>query len=332
MAGGLQAEARRFFASPVTEAELSRAWNRPLVEGLQLAPQSFAALVPRRFLWASLDGLGRLDLCLARFRPVTAEFSRDEAAVRNHFRGSVAVEASVAVRFSPSASVREALGLDPAAPPVAVARYTAARACSFGYRSDNEGCSRGQCLASLAPLIWSGDSGEDLNGGRCGGEPLPVVLAAQNELAGASELRDLAAALEPLYWQGRAARVAALGADVRRSSEFEAASAAYLRYFALAGLTLATYPDVTEPLAPLFTADGRLAPQGYVRALLDDRRDPAALAAELAGAREQVLAVVAGRGSEVARGDGVYRLPPLHALRETLTRIDLLLAAYRGGS
>jgi hypothetical protein len=50
---------------------------------------------------------------------------------------------------------------------------------------------------------------------------------------------------------------------------------------------------------------------------------------EIDAVRSKVLKKVTARGAEVARGDARYRLPQLGALRETLSRIDMLLAGYQ---
>jgi len=63
--------------------------------------------------------------------------------------------------------------------------------------------------------------------------------------------------------------------------------------------------------------------------LIDKRMDPAALEVEIDAVRAKVLKKVNTRGAEVARDDARYRLPQLHALRETLSRIDMLLAGYQ---
>jgi hypothetical protein len=125
------------------------------------------------------------------------------------------------------------------------------------------------------------------------------------------------------------AQRARLTADARRSSEFETASANYLRYFALAGLTLGAWPDPSQPLAPLFTDDDPLSPRAIVAAMVDQRVPQQALEADLERWRAQVLTAVTKRGREVAADGALYRLPHYSGLRETLGRVDLALAAYR---
>lgn len=326
---GLSAESRRFFDAPITATELARSWNRDAVAGFGFTLEGWAALVPRPYLWAALDGHGELEICLAKMRPAVAEFTREEGPLRNHLKANVALEAQLVVRFTPGAVLTRELGLPAARPAIEIARYEATRACSFAYRNDAEGCSRGQCLAQLAPQLWASEAGAPINGGSCSGEPLPRQLARQNRLEGAGELVDLAEALAGPYWQARAERSARLLADAARSSEYENASALYLQYFALAGTTLGTWPDPSEPLAPLYADEDALTPRAVLERLVEARSGAAALEAELAAVRSQVLAQVVARGREVERDDALYRLRHLHALRETLTRIDLMLAAYQ---
>ena len=326
---GLSAESRRFFGSPITVEELGRSWNRETVAGFGLAPESYAALVPLPFLWAALDGLGELEICFAGLRPSKVEFTRDDAPVRNHLRASATLEAVIEVYFAPARDTAWALGLDPAGPPVRVARYDGLRECSFGYRPDGDHCVRGQCLAELAPRFWAAAPGESLNGGSCAGAPLPRQLRRDQAVAGAGELVDLGKALAAPFWHGRVAQRARLEADARRSSEFETASANYLRLFALSGLTLGAWPDPSEPLAPLFTEEDPLAPRAIVAAMVERRMPPAELQAELATQRAEVMQKVGARGREVAADDAIYRLQQFGSLRETILRIDLMLAAYR---
>lgn len=327
---GLLAEARRFFATPITAEELARSWNRDAVAGFGLEPQSYAALVPLPFLWSALEGMGELEICLARFRPGVAEFTRDESPLRNHLQARVDVDATLEVRFRPGPELAARLNIDPARPQIVVARYQGARSCTFGYRMDAEGCSRGQCLAQVVPLIWSADAGTDINGGTCSGDSLVQQLARDNQLSDRGELIDLGEAFAGPYWEGRAAQLARLEGDARRSSEFETASSYYLRYFALAGVTLGAWPDPAEPLAPLFGEEDPVAPRAVVNALLERKVPGPVLEEELAVHQARILEKVAARGAEVAEGDALYQLAHMAGLRETLMRVDLLLAAYRG--
>lgn len=328
---GLLAEARRFFASPVTAEELARSWHRDAIGGFGLAPISHADLVPPPYLWAALDGHGELEICLSRFRPVVAEFTRDEMPVRDHLRASVELDAELEVRFTPGPELARDLALDSARPPIVIARHAATRRCTFGYRMDAAGCSRGQCLAQLAPTMWSAESSVSLNGGSCAGESLPLQLARDNSLAGAGELVDLGAALAGPYWRKRAPAQARLEADVLRSSEFETASALYLRYFALAGMTLAAWQDSAPPLAPLFSDDDPVAPRAIVAALTERRMPVDELDRAMSAEHARILEQVAARGQQVAAGEAYARLPHLVALREVLSRVDLMLLAYQPG-
>lgn len=324
---GLLAESRRFFDAPITASELARSWNRSAADDFDLAPEDYATLVPARFLWAALDGLGKLDVCLTRFRPAIAAFTREEAAVRDHLQANTTIEARIEVRFAPGPALAQAAGFATDAPAVVVTAYAAERACTFAYRNDNEGCSRGRCLATLAPTAWSGAATADA--ARCEGPPLREALAKQDPAGDPAAYRAMEAAIESLYWHGRAERTARLEADVLRSSEYETASARYLQYFALAGITLGTYPDVDESLAPLFSTTGELAPRAIVRALVVERTDLPALLGELGARREEVKKLVTARGGEVASAGALRRLPHLRGLEDTLNRVDLMLAAYQ---
>lgn len=330
-AGTLNAASRRFFGAPVTAEELAAAWNRERVTDLDLRPLQFSALVPRPLLWASLDGLGRVDICLARLRPEDVEFTRSRAPLRGHRRGSTRLSARLEVRFTPAPAAAEALSLAPGAP-VTVASYEGERSCSFSYRNDSEGCSRAACLLQLTPEMWSADSETSINGGRCTGDPLSAQLTRGNQLEGQPVLTGLMSRMETLYWQGRAARSARLQADIVRSIEFDNATAIYLRNYALAAVALGTWADASEPLAPLFAGGGQLAPRDIVTMLVSERRDIDTLFAGLEEKRRVVRQRIAAHGNQLgeqlAQGPAVDRLGHLRGLREILARIDLLLAAY----
>lgn len=326
---GLVVDSPRFFGEPITAAELARSWNRDAIVEFDLAPEAWATLVPRPYLWAALDGHGELEICLATLRPAAAEFSREDAALKGHLRGNVRLEADLEVRFIPGAGLMQKLALPAARTSVVVARYQATRACSFAYRNDDEGCSRGQCLAKLAPEFWNSGDAKPFKGGSCSGESLQRQLARNNVLENDSEVAAMTATLDDLYWNARAERSARLLADAARSKEYENASVLYLQYFALAGATLGTWPDPTAPLAPLFADENALTPRAVLQRLIDERIEPAALQVEIDAVHSKVLNKVTARGAEVARGDARYRLPQLGALRETLSRIDMLLAGYQ---
>lgn len=326
---GLGTTARRLFSAPVTASELDQAWNRTRIGAMALAPMRFSTLVPRPFLWAGLDGLGRIEVCLRRFRPEAVDFTRDEGALRNHLHGAVELSAQVDVNFIPTTTTRHALGLDPGTERVTVASYEARRQCTFAWRSDGEGCSRAACLAHLAPAMWHGDDTTDINGGRCTGASLPARLVRHDRLGGLGELADFATDVERLYWQQRAARSARLEANVRRSDEYRQATGLYLRHYALAAITLATWPDDDgEPLAPLFSREGAMAPHDVVAALVDRRQPADALRAALAERRAHVSERITRRATTVETHAAWQRMPQIGLLQETLARIDLLLAGY----
>ena len=324
----LMAESRRFFDSPVTVEELASAWNRDAVNAMELAPRDFVALVPVPFLWVSLDGLGRIDICLARFRPEVATFTREEGPNRGTLFGTTVAGAELSVRFRPSAATRRILGLASNDPPIPIAAYAAERACTFGYRNDGDGCSRAQCLGSLAPTMWNGDATASVNGGNCEGEPFPIRLGRHNLLEGAGELENVTRTLANLYWKGRAQAVARLESDVLRSSEYAAASALYMQYYALTGITLGT----TGAPGALLDETGTLTPRSVLRALIDDKTIPRELSDALQSHRDALMERIALRGREMTAEGAMHRLPHLHALDDTLSRIDLALAAYATGA
>lgn len=320
-AGGLLDDSRRFFGAPLTEDEVAAAWHREAIAGFGLAPPPPAALLPPRYAWAALSGLGRLDICLSRFRPEAVAFTRESGLVRDHFRGEALLTARLEVRFSPGEELRAA-----GHAPRTVAAYAASRSCSFSYRRDAEGCSRGECLALLAPAFW-GD--EDPEGARCEDGPLAEALPSGREAAPPAPPDPLDAALEKAYWDRRSAESGRLEADALRSSEYEAAAAHYLRYYALAAITLGTHPDLTGALAPMYSPAAQLAPRAIVEAVVRERTDVAALRAELRARRSEMKKRVAAHGAAVTDDAALRRLPHLAALRETLARIDLMLGAYR---
>ena len=328
-ASGLAVESGGFFNEPISADEIARSWNRDAIADFDLAPESWAPLVPRPYLWAALDGHGELEICLATLRPAAAEFSREDASLAKHLRGNVRLEAELEVRFIPGAGLMQKLALPATRSSVVVARYQATRACSFAYRKDDEGCSRGQCLAQLAPEFWSSGDAQSFAGGTCSGESLQRQLSRKNILEDDSEVAAMTDMLNDLYWSARTERSARLLADAARSREYENASVLYLQYFALAGTTLGTWPDPSAPLAPLFADENALTPRAVLQKLIDERIEPAALEVEIDAVRSKVLKKVNVRGAEVALGDARYRLPQLGALRETLSRIDMLLAAYQ---
>jgi hypothetical protein len=320
---GVVAESRRFFDNPITAAEVEREWNRAAVRGLALEGIDAAALVRPGWAWAAADGLGTLDACLLVFRPEAVDFSREPGPLRDTFRGLVDVNVRIAVRFTPGDALTQAPGLSPGKP-VTISEHAAMRRCTFGYRRNDEGCSRARCLTTIAPSIWSGPDDAAPGGLACGDAPLTEQLREPD--AGSEPVPQ---ALAEAYWARRAAASAALEADLRRSAPFDAADIAYREYFALAAVTLGIYADGGEPLAPLLDRDGPLSPGGVLRALVAERRDPASLRQFLKAERERLADAISRRGAEiVAAPVPGWGLLPLRGLGEGLGRVDLLLAAY----
>jgi hypothetical protein len=320
--GAVVAESRRFFDNPITAAEVEAKWNRTAVAGFGLAGINPGTLVAPGWSWVAADGLGTLDACLLAFRPEAVDFSRDAGPSRDTFLGLVEVGASIAVRFTPGDALAGVPGFTPGHP-IVLATHAATRRCRFGYRRDEQGCSRGRCLADLAPAIWSGDDAAagDL---ACTEEPLATQFGARPP-AGEPVPANLAAA----YWARRATATAALEADLRRSAAFDQAGTAWREYFALAAVTLGTFADGGAAVAPLLDRAGPLSPDGVLRTLLREREDPAGLRRFLQAERRRLSAAASRRGAEIVAaplpGWGVL---PLRALGEGLGRVDLLLAAY----
>jgi len=326
----LLAESRRFFGTPVRPEELTAAWNRDVVNALGLQPGSYAELVPVPFIWASLEGLGTLEVCLTQFRPETVAFTRDRGPVRDTLLGTTLIGAELEVRFRPEPGVAQAADL-PGDGRMVVARYRAERACTFGYRNDDEDCSRAECLPKLVPLLWGSDTRIPPSGARCEGETLAAQLPRHNLLGNDQSLAAVVDRLDSVYRAGLTERLARLEADILRSDEYEHASALYLKYYALAGITLGTWPDRPEDLAGLFGPSQPLAPRGIVDALVHERIDSATLFKRLEGRAENIRRAVAERGRAL---DATGRTPPfphLRTLEEALARVELAVAAYSGG-
>lgn len=326
----LLAESRRFFGSPIRPEELAAAWNRTVVDGLALTPASYSDLVPVEYLWAALDGLGAVEFCLTRFRPEAVAFTRDRGPARDTLLGTTLVGAELEVRFRASPEVAAAAGL-PGEGTVTVARYAAERACTFGYRNDDEPCSRAECLQALAPLLWSGVTRDVVGGAQCDGGTLTEQLPQRNALAADASLDALRSALEQQYRVTQAEARARLEADVLRSNEYEQAAAQYLKYYALAGLTLGTYPDGADELGGLFGPSDALTPRAIVAALIDERLAPSDVLARLETRSAQVSAAVAARARELEGTGTPPRFVHLRGIEETLARIDLAASAYAGG-
>lgn len=319
--GAVVAESRRFFDNPITAAEVEREWNRAAVQGFGLAGVDATTLVAPGWAWAAADGLGTLDVCLLAFRPEAVDFSRDAGPSRDTFRGLVDVSARIAVRFTPGDALAGTPGLTPGQPIVLAERETMRR-CTFGYRRDEQGCSRAQCLKDLAPGIWSG--AETATGDlACSDEPYTT------QFRGGVDGQSVPGSVADAYWARRSAATAALEANLRRSTAWDQAEVAWREYFALAAVTLGVFADGGAAVAPLLDKDGPLSPAGVLRALVRERQDPAGLRQFLQAERTRLAGEVRRRGAEIvaapAPGWGVL---PLRAIGEGLGRVDLLLAAY----
>jgi hypothetical protein len=326
----LLAESRRFFGTPVRAEELTAAWNREVVTALGLQPANYTDLIPVPFIWASLEGLGTVEVCLAQFRPEAVAFTRDRGPARDTLLGTTLIGAALEVRFNPAPGTVRTGGLD-AADSLVVARYRAERACTFGYRNDEEDCSRAECLPKLVPLLWSNDSLMPPSGARCEGESLAAQLPRRNLLGDDPSVATLVEQLETVYRAGLTERLARLEADLLRSDEFAVASALYLKYYALAAVTLGTWPDQPEDLAGLFGPSQPLAPRGIVTALALDQVDPATLLQRLDARTGPIRRAVAERGQALETPGPTPPLPHLRTLEEALARVELAAAAYADG-
>lgn len=321
----LTAEARRFFDSPITPDELARAWNRTTVDGMGLMPADIVRLVPPPFLWAALDGLGDIEVCLDRLRPVSVAFTREAGPSRDTLLGSATLNAAVNVQFTPSAAAAQAMGRGGVQTPITVATFAAGRSCTFGYRNDEKGCSRADCLRRVAPAFWSDAASQALGGGRCDVESLATKLV---QTYAAPSQDALASGLAIPYWTGRAARVVRLESDVLRSSEYQNAAALYLRFYALAAVTLGVHLDSDTALGGFFAADSSSSPRALVNALLVDKAPADAIGTRLGAAKSALVAEIETRARDAQAASLVERLPHYAGISATLRRIDLALAAY----
>lgn len=315
------AEARRFFGSPITAQEMTTAWNRDIVDELQLQLDDLASIVPLPYLWASLDGLGSLQICITRFRPETAAFTREDGPQRDTLRGSVIVGADIEVRYLPTQSLNKDMKAGAGAP-VLLARYSAGRACTFSYRNDEEGCSRANCLKNIAPTLWGTDKRLTAKHVACEEDPLRTRLAASPRTGGTDSDRWVET-LEQQYWQRQGERMARVEADALRSDEFEAASLRFLQYYALSGVVLGAYPETARLLNDLFAEGGRLTPRGALQAFVTQRRPVAEQLKALRQGIDHVLVLVSERGAELQDQGLRARLPPLDALADMQARIQL---------
>ena len=315
------AEARRFFGSPITGEEMAAAWNRDMVEALQLPLDDLASIVPLPYLWASLDGLGTLQICVARFRPETMTFTREEGPMDDTLQGAVIVGADIEIWYSPPVPLNKDAKVD-GVQPILLARYSAGRACTFGYRNDEKGCSRATCLKSIAPTLWGTDKRLTAKHVSCEEEPLRSRLAASPRTGG-TDSDQWAPKLEQYYWQRQSERMARVEADAIRSDEFEAASLQFLRYYALTGIVLGAYPETARLLEDLFAEDGRLTPRRALRAFVTQRKPAADQLKALTQGVDQVVVLVSQRGEELQDQGLRARLPHLEALADMLARIQL---------
>jgi len=322
------AEARRFFGSPITAEEMAAAWNRDMVDELQLQLDDLASIVPLPYLWASLEGLGSLQICLSRFRPETVAFTREEGPQRDTLRGSVIVGADVEVRYTPALSQVKNSGLE-AGKALLLARYSGGRACTFGYRNDDEGCSRASCLKAIAPTLWGTDKRLTARHVSCEEAPLRTRLAASPRTGG-TESDQWVLQLEEDYWKGQGERRTRIEADALRSDEFEAASMQFLQYYALTGVTLGAYPETARLLDGLFGTDGKLTPRGALRAFLDERKPADLLMRDLTKAAHAVLVLVSRRGEELQDQGLRAKIPHLETLSDMRARIELAGSTYVG--
>ncbi len=315
------AEARRFFGSPITAEELAAAWNRGMVDELQLQLDDLASMVPLPYLWASLEGLGSLQICLSRFRPETAAFTREAGPQRDSLRGSVIVGADVEVRYLPAQGQGKHAEFE-AGKAVLLARYSGGRACTFGYNNDDEGCSRASCLKAIAPTLWGTDKRLTARHVACEEDPLRSRLASSLRTGG-TESDQWVVQLEEDYWKRQGERRARLEADALRSDEFEAASMQFLQYYALTGITLGAYPETARMLDVLFGTDGRLTPRGALRAFIDERKPAARQMKDLTRVADTVLDLVSRRGEELQDQGMWAKIPHLQMLADMRARIAL---------
>jgi len=315
------AEARRFFGSPITAEEMAAAWNREMVDELQLQLDDLASIVPLPYLWASLDGLGSLQICITRFRPETAAFTREEGPQRDTLRGSIIVGADIEVRYLPGPSLGKAL-LAEGEQSVLLARHSGGRACTFGYRNDEEGCSRASCLKRIASTLWGTDKRQAAKHVACEEEALRTRLVVSPRTGG-TDSDQWVPMLEQDYWQRQGERVARVEADALRSGEFEDVSLQFLQYYALTGVTLGAYPETARLLEDLFVEGGRLTPRGALRALVTQHTHADEQLKALNKQVERVLALVSQRGEELQDQGLRARLPHLEALADMQARIQL---------
>ncbi|MGA1370120.1 MAG: hypothetical protein ACO3Z6_00820 [Pseudomonadales bacterium] len=335
----LVTESRRFFGNPIEPAEVQAAWQRGTVDTFAFTLPDPVELVPTPFLWAALEGLGRLEFCLAELRPAALAFTRTPGLSEDTFLGSTLIRAALEVRFTPDpARVPGALE----AHPITVARYTGERSCRFDYHADEKPCSRAQCLATLAPTLWQDQTASTA---MCEGAPLvsqlrPATSAALPSAADADEMADTTAlrAILTTAWQiAEQPRREQLLADVRRSNEYDAASSLYLELHALSHLTLGYASE--QRLNGMFAAaaalpgssdSGAFSPLDVLQLITAEGLTTATAARRVHARIERVLASIGEDARAMSASAEPGARPPLEALRETLTRLELASAAYGG--
>jgi hypothetical protein len=316
-ADAVVAETRRFFDEPITAADVAAVWNRERIGGLGLPAAALAGVVPPPWAWAALDGLGRLEACLLAFRPESVEWTRTPATEPDSFVAGTDLAARIVIRFVPGDALAGIPGFTPGTP-VVLAERAALRRCRFAYRREPGGCSGAGCLAQVAPALWSVPESAAVAGVSCADAPFTALVTVEAPV-------PVPPGLAARYWAGREQAVATLAADVRRSTAWARATAAWREYFAYAGVALGSYADGGAALAPLLDAAGPLAPEGVARARLVDRAPGASLRGQLAAERARLGAAADARGREVVADGG---LPALDGLDDAIGRIDVLLAAY----
>lgn len=173
----ITAEARRLFGSPVKPDEVAVAWNREQINRLSLDADLLLGAIPAPWLWAFSAGLGSVEACLARLRPETLSFTREPGPEDETLLGNVVIGADLEVRFVPGKEGAKALGIERGSH-ILVAQQTGGRACTFGYRNDDEGCSRAQCLVDIAPTLWGTDRRLTARHVSCGEVPLREQLVS----------------------------------------------------------------------------------------------------------------------------------------------------------
>jgi hypothetical protein len=321
----ITAEARRLFGSPVTPDEVASVWNREQINRLSLDADSFTAAIPSPWLWATTAGLGSIEACLTRLRPETLSFTREPGPLEDSLKGNVVMGADLEIRFVPGREGAAALGLERGAH-VLLTQQTGGRACTFGYRNDDEGCSRAQCLVDVAPSVWGTERRLTAKHVSCGEAPLREQMSV-TPAAYPAGLDAASQRLAALYWAQEGPRTRTIEADALRSDEFVDASAAWFSYFALSGTTLGVWPEPAEFLADLFAEGSVLAPREVVRVMLREHMDSGRMRKVLKTRIDEVMTRIEVRGRDLAAA-GDPPLPQLSALDDTLDRIDLLRAAY----